>query len=120
MHAHNHHPELDFNPVESSFIRAYISQARQLDPYVRSLLRRGLARFLFFLTFTDISWFLSVFSVLSLVQVPVDLTNFIVQSYVDMRARDADSARDAGVRLWRGCCRERGCLFGGSSGEHVC
>ena len=51
---------------------------------------------------------------LSLVQVPVDLTNFIVQSYVDMRARDADSARDAGVRLWRGCCRERGCLFVGS------
>ena len=50
--------------MESSFIRAYISQARQLDPYV-----------------------------------PKDLTNFIVQSYVDMRARDSDSARDAGVRL---------------------
>ena len=108
--------------MESSFIRAYISQARQLDPYVRSLLRRIGAwhGILFFLTFTDISWFLSVSSVLSLVQVPVDLTNFIVQSYVDMRARDADSARDAGVRLWRGCCRERGCLFVGSSGEHVC
>jgi DNA replication licensing factor MCM7 len=63
VHANNRHPELDFEPVESSFIRAYISQARQLDPYV-----------------------------------PVDLTNFIVQSYVDMRARDADSARDAGVQ----------------------
>jgi DNA replication licensing factor MCM7 len=63
VHANNRHPELDFTPLESSFIRAYISQARQLDPYV-----------------------------------PEGLTNFIVQSYVDMRARDADSARDAGVQ----------------------
>ena len=58
VHANNRHPELDFTPLKSSFIRAYISQARQLDPYV-----------------------------------PEGLTNFIVQSYVDMRARDADSAR---------------------------
>ena len=63
VHANNRHPELDFVPLESAFIRAYISQARQLDPYV-----------------------------------PEGLTNFIVQSYVDMRARDADSARDAGVQ----------------------
>ena len=63
VHANNRHPELDFTPVESSFIRAYISQARQLDPYV-----------------------------------PIDLTNFIVQSYVDMRARDSDAARDAGTQ----------------------
>ena len=63
VHANNRHPELDFTPLKSSFIRAYISQARQLDPYV-----------------------------------PEGLTNFIVQSYVDMRARDADSARDAGVQ----------------------
>ena len=55
------HPELDFEPLSSKFIRAYISQARKLQP-----------------------------------SIPPALTSYIVQAYVDMRARDAENARDAG------------------------
>ena len=50
------HPELDFEPLSSKFIRAYISQARRFEPCV-----------------------------------PPALTSYIVQAYVDMRARDAEN-----------------------------
>ena len=61
VHQNRMHPELDFEPLSSKFIRAYISQARRFEPCV-----------------------------------PPALTSYIVQAYVDMRARDAENARDAG------------------------
>ena len=61
VHQNSMHPELDFEPLSSKFIRAYISQARKLQP-----------------------------------SIPPALTSYIVQAYVDMRARDAENARDAG------------------------
>ena len=34
VHRFSKHPELDFEPLHPSFIRAYISQARKVEPYV--------------------------------------------------------------------------------------
>jgi len=34
VHAHGKHPALDFEPIEPPLLRAYISQARKLEPYI--------------------------------------------------------------------------------------
>mmetsp|Transcript_15837 Transcript_15837/g.30993 ORF Transcript_15837/g.30993 Transcript_15837/m.30993 type:complete len:731 (-) Transcript_15837:61-2253(-) len=34
VHRENKHPELDFEPFSSPFLRAYISRARQFEPYI--------------------------------------------------------------------------------------
>jgi len=34
VHQHSCHPPLDFNPLSSTFIRAYISQARKVEPCI--------------------------------------------------------------------------------------
>ena len=34
VHRFSKHPELDFEPLDPSFIRAYVSQARKVEPYV--------------------------------------------------------------------------------------
>jgi len=34
VHCHNKHPELDFEPISSEFLRAYICQARKLEPTI--------------------------------------------------------------------------------------
>ena len=34
VHMHGKHPELDFEPMPPSFIRAYISEARAVEPFV--------------------------------------------------------------------------------------
>ena len=34
VHQHGRHPPLDFEPLEPAFIRAYIAEARQIDPWV--------------------------------------------------------------------------------------
>eukprot|EP00949_MAST-11_sp_MAST-11-sp1_P004690 g4690.t1 len=63
VHMHNKPPALSFEPMTTEFIRAYISQARRLDPHI-----------------------------------PPELSGYIVQAYVDMRQRDAESAKDAGAQ----------------------
>ena len=34
VHRHRRNPKMDFTPLSSAFIRAYISQARQMEPFV--------------------------------------------------------------------------------------
>lgn len=63
VHRFNRHPELDFEPLSPKFIRAYISQARKVEPFV-----------------------------------PLELSQHIVQAYVDMRQDDLARAQERGAQ----------------------
>lgn len=60
VHRFLSNPDLDFEPYDSAFIRQYVAQARQFDPYV-----------------------------------PSNLSNIIIDSYVDRRQAAADDGQGA-------------------------